>query len=591
MRSFNDHPAWCWAAAPILAVSGIIGWQLASPPVATVATESATPVTGKRAERRVRPARSSAADLADRQLASIRLAGSPEARMRATIDLANSLSPAEFAAWMDGGWFNLRGGPELMLFTKIIMERWQLEDEEGLLTWTLENQNASMEQIESMEQAITKLAEKAPQRLIDFFKQHPNADREMLALSQIASARPDLALARFEEMLANGSADGLSAKPLLEKLAKNSAEKFAALLKSLPTNLCVEAESVLSQIRMEGSFADEIRHLWGRPDGLNIFQQSQYSGGEIGTKILGELANLPPEWRSQIASNSRDFVDEKNAEQWWSADLAAAGFTDNDADLIRTRALSILGREKPEEAIRRMDELDLDASARRQFIAELFGHIRDTGKARELASQLASEEERKMIEKRLAPQDLPDRQETKVETPEEWLTRAGEIDLTHSNSQRELSLSGQWDEEKTAVLAKGFEALEPRKKQQVARVIISGLGSYTDNPHNPHEPSRIYTDALRYLVTNPPPNMDGNDDNLVSFLSSAYVVNLSASDPVAASAWVGTLPSSNAKFLAQQNLIDNWIQYDPKAAKQWQQSLPAAEQAKLEETLKKRQNH
>ena len=77
-----------------------------------------------------------------------------------------------------------------------------------------------------------------------------------------------------------------------------------------------------------------------------------------------------------------------------------------------------------------MDELDLDASARRQFIAELFGHIRDTGKARELASQLASEEERKMIEKRLAPQDLPDRQETKVETPEEWLTRAGEMDLT-----------------------------------------------------------------------------------------------------------------------------------------------------------------
>ena len=589
MRSFNDHPAWCWAAAPILAVSGIIGWQLASPPVATVATESATPVTGKRAERRVRPARSSAADLAGRQLASIRLAGSPEARMRATIDLANSLSPAEFAAWMDGGWFNLRGGPELMVFTKIIMERWQLEDEEGLLAWTLKNQNASEEQIDLMEQTITKLAEKAPQRLIDFFKKHPNADQEMLALSQIASARPDLAFARFQEMLANGSADGLSAKPLLEKLAKNSPEKFAVLLNSLPTNLRAEAESVLSQIRMEGSFADEIRHLWGRPDGLNIFQQSQYSAGEIGTKILGELANLPPEWRSQIASNSRDFVDKKNAEQWWSADLAAADFTDKDANLLRTRALSILGREKPEEAIRRMDELDLDASARRQFIAELFGHIRDTGKARELASQLASEEERKMIEKRLAPQDLPDRQETKVETPEEWLTRAGEIDLTHSNSGQWLSLSGQWDEEKTAVLAKGFEALEPRKKQQVAQVIIKGLGSYTDNPH---EPGRIYTDALRYLVTNPPPNMDGNDnDHIVSFLSSAYVVNLSASDPVAASAWVGTLPSSNAKFLAQQNLIDNWIQYDPKAAEQWQRSLPAAEQAKLEETLKKRQNH
>ena len=590
MKSFNYHPTLCWAAAPILAVSGVIGWQLASPPMTAVTTESATQMTGKRAEHRARPARSSAVDLAARQLASIRLAGSPEARMHATIDLAKSLSIAEIAAWMDCGWFSLRGGPELMLFTKIITDRWQLEDEEGLLTWTLtralRNRDHITEQFELLEQTVTKLAEKAPQQLIDFFKKHPYLDLEMVALSQIASSRPDLALARFQEILANGNPDSYSAKGLFEELAKSSPEKFANLLNSLPIDFRTEAECVLSQIRMKESFADEMNHLWSRPDGLNIFQQSQYSVGEIGTKILGELANLPPEWRTQITSNASDFIDEKNAEQWWSADFDAAGFTAKDADLIRTRALCILGRENPEEAIRRINELKLDAAARRQFMLDLFRDIPDDGKARDFASQLGKEEEREMIEERFAWENRPARQKIMAETPQEWLKRAGEMDLTQTNGRQWLALSGKWDEENTADLAKGFEALEPQKKQQVAQVIINGLGSYTDNPDNP---GRIFTDALRYLVTNPPPSVDGgDDDNITTFLSSSYVIRLSATDPVAASEWVATLPSGKAKFLAQQNLIDNWIQYDPKAAKQWQQSLPATEQAKLEKAAKER---
>ena len=43
----------------------------------------------------------------------IRGAASPEARMRATLDLANSLPPSEFAAWLDGGFFTLREGAAL----------------------------------------------------------------------------------------------------------------------------------------------------------------------------------------------------------------------------------------------------------------------------------------------------------------------------------------------------------------------------------------------------------------------------------------------------------------------------------------------
>ncbi|RYD35008.1 MAG: hypothetical protein EOP87_08130, partial [Verrucomicrobiaceae bacterium] len=125
------------AACVVFSAVGVVGWKLADPGTGGNSPVAVDEVNGRSAERPTRNSRSVAADQAGQRMASIRLAGSPEARMRATVDLAYSLSPSEFAAWIDGGWFTLRGGAELTLFTKIVMERWQQEDEMGLLAWTL----------------------------------------------------------------------------------------------------------------------------------------------------------------------------------------------------------------------------------------------------------------------------------------------------------------------------------------------------------------------------------------------------------------------------------------------------------------------
>ena len=86
----------------------IIGWNLtgALPPAAVDGD------VGPRGMRRIRPQPvSSGPDAAVRKsLDAIRAAGSPEERLRATLGFAGDLPPSEFAAWLDGGWFNLREG-------------------------------------------------------------------------------------------------------------------------------------------------------------------------------------------------------------------------------------------------------------------------------------------------------------------------------------------------------------------------------------------------------------------------------------------------------------------------------------------------
>ena len=95
MNAVMKHPALRLAALVLFASTSVIGWKLAEPEAGPSRTEAQEgQVNGKRTERATRHPRSAAADKAGKRMASIRLSGSPEARMRATVDLAHSLSPA-----------------------------------------------------------------------------------------------------------------------------------------------------------------------------------------------------------------------------------------------------------------------------------------------------------------------------------------------------------------------------------------------------------------------------------------------------------------------------------------------------------------
>ncbi len=553
------------------------GWQLAAPTASRAPTGKSAGPTTKRADRPARAPRFAPAESAGKRMGSIRTTADPEARMLATLALVNSLSPAEFAAWKEGGWFDLRGGPELLVFSRILMERWKQEDPEGLLAWATKKRNGEADGL------IDEWAAKEPLRLIAYFKTHRDDKRELLMLAKIAANSPEIAIQRLREMIGTdlaANALGQSSE-LMGVLAAKSPAELAAVLDSLPTPLKFEGESAMSKLRLEASFSDELHSLRERPDGWKILSNYLDSSDEFGSKLLSELADLPLEWREGIAMNPWRVVKSSNAQQWLDADLESAGFSAENCKWIRLKALEQLAQTNPAEVIRHMAHLETYPDRRENLLSRLFGSDNDPEKMRALISLLPTDEDRQTAT-RFLDQRTASKEVTNVHTAGELLAKLGSLDPHLGNAHGYFSQARNWDQEKIASLATDFKVLPDVEKLPIARVIVTQL-EYNGAP------SALRDEAIRYVMENPPEEDLAVDSwKTVSGKISQYAVNFSEKDPAAAADWMQSLPAGEIKLWAQKNLAKNWVQYDPPAVEQWMATLPPDVRGEVGDFMKKR---
>lgn len=551
-----------------LATAGI-GWNLFTPAAPQVADSRAGVLETKHADRPGRTARSVVAEAAARRMGSIRAAADPEARMLATLSLAESLSPADFAAWVDGGYFDLRGGPELMMFTKILMDRWQEEDPEGLLAWAAKNKNGEGAGV--MEQWATK----DPQRLLEWFRNHRNDQEEIRLLGKIAGHSPELAFQRLREMAEHGMTENAmrGSSNLMNMLAGKSPAALEGMLASLPADLKIHAESALSKKRLEASFDEEIRNLWERPDGWRIFTNMRSQ--EMNKKLIGELGNLPDEWRRLMVSNPYEFVRGDNAKDWLKKDLTEVGFSASDIKSIRGTALQHLSYTDPTATIEQLGMMEIGPQARKEILEQVFRS--NAGNLRELAAQLP-EEDQKMVNAM-----MDSRQESRSvsangkTTPDELLEKIVALDPAHVDKGSIFPSLDSWDRGKVNALANGFTALPDDQKKRAASFITAN-GDYN------RAPPELQGVALRYLAGQPDAAAGGKEkgrDGLTAKISF-HAAGLATTDPEAAVSWVGSLPPGEARSWAQKNLLKTWIQFDPEGAGNWKKSLSPAERETME---------
>ncbi len=553
--------------------TALVGWNLAAPRVETVVKE--VPPT-KHSERKGRPSRISAASGHARQrMAAIRAAGSPAARMRATVALANSLAPAEFAAWINGGWFNLRDGPEFMVFRDLMMARWKTEDSDGMAAFFL-----SRPYSRENDEIISAWAKEDPQRMIAYFKSHPDELKEARLLAALAEANPALVLARVRELklggISPGSVDSFNATLMFRQLAGKIPLELEAALESLPDHLRSQAEGALSGERLKLSFETEIHALWNRPDGLNLFRQNLEANPGLAAKLFGELANLPPAWRESVASNTGYFLSGTNYNQWWAADLAGAGFSAAQIKSIRQRVVVAMITKEPEEAIRRIAGLGIDPGEKQYLIARAFEAMADSpDKAGQSLALLENDAEREIARKAMvhSPDDV---QGKPIVEPSDLLEKMGATG--ESRMEEYVSELGKWDEGKRAGFITEFKALPDDKKRVIATAVVKGSEYFNGN-------TALTEEALRFVAGHPggvSGQLPGSYEAPLESNISRYAVRLMKKDPVAAGAFVESLPPGDAKLWARRNLIDNWKQYDPKAAAAWEKSLSEADRAALE---------
>jgi hypothetical protein len=498
-----------------------------------------------------RSARAGASEDVKRKLNAIRQAASPEERMRATLELAMNLPTSEIAAWMEGRLFDVGDGYELTLFNKILKERWKAEDPGGLIAWYVKDRSGYAAG------TLAEWAVKDPQQVLDFLRERAEPQLALRALSEIAGKDPVLAAKGLREIVANGFGEN-ETYPLMElmrKLASKAPGVLEGMLGELPSAMRAKGEGALIEQRLTGNFSGELSKLLNHPDGLKIFSEALSSNRSLGGNLLENLGTVPASWRHALASNAHTLVSTE-PQKWLSADLQAAGFSDEDAKKIRSNALSRIASSQPQEALRLLDSVDLSAEER----ARISGYLR------------ASEENKN-------GEDSAQKRPNVAEQPADWLKQVASIN-SEVVPYRYYSELRKWDAGRIAELGKQFDTLTPEQKTAVANNLAqAGEGL---------DPS-LMNKAIEHLVAapaNPESNRQGRAADPVS-LASSHAVQWLKNDPDAASAWVNRLPASEAKTWAQKNLAANWVKYDFEEAQRWIKALPASERKEVETFLKK----
>jgi hypothetical protein len=510
------------AAAAAFLVTAVLGWNLAERPAVPEAAAPAPAGVGSKASKRTErgTGRYGTPGHVREAMKRIREAGSTEARMRATIELAGSLPASEIGEWLDGRWFDTGDGFDLTLFNKILKQRWREEDPESLLLWAFKNGPETSRAI------LTDWAAHDPQRLIEFYRNHPNDAMELQSLSEMAKSDPALVIGRLQEMIARGipaNASGYD-QHLLSNLAAKSPAALEAALGSLPPAWQDKAELALVAERLKTSFDEEIRKLWERPDGWKLFEKSMRTTRieDMGEKLLKGLADLPASWRSSLASNPSRFLNSNpaSAEKWLEADLEGGGFTAEQASTIRIQALQNMSYEKPEAVLSHLAGMEIADERRQSLIRNVFANAaREPAKVETLMGLLENEADREAAQGAVAALSLGGGGSVpEVRDPGDWLAKAGEIDPNSGSGYQFMSMLENWDRGKIADLAGQFRTMPDENKRKIA-TLLSG-NSFGMNELDPG----LQGEAIRYLVANPAEKAAGDqggrearDEQLASF--------------------------------------------------------------------------
>lgn len=570
------------ASFRIAAVAGgvamlLAGWALGGRLNETPGSDGSGGSDGKIEERDVRPyGKYRTPGHALSRVAAIRDLETPGEQLRATIALANSLPISELADWLDGRWFDNTGDYNLSMFNKIAERRWEQEDPDGYAEWKIRQGGSKGREI------LAGWARSDPDRLVAYFREHPNVQQELFQLRTMAESHPEVAIKRVMELIERGIAPNTSERyqvgEVLAKIAETDPARAAKLAESLPLQYARELEKGLVAQSLNQSFSAGLADLTTRADGWDLLLNASVS--DKGSKLLAELASLPDGWKGRLAEQPYGFIDSRNAKQWLDADMAAAGFTDDQIRSISSHALRYIARSDPDTALAKMNELGLEGDDRRNMLINMLGNA-DAGKVERLMGQLQDPEEIELAQGMLdnyRTQVASARPFQRPTSPSEWIEQvssAGDGSGGRGVDYSMVSVLSNWDAEKLAEVSKGFAGLSDEMKSAVAE----SVANYGDEV----APS-FRGEMIRYQMESAGSEGDGRFADSASWLAIEWMKQ----DADAAGNWVNSLPAGDERTWAQKNLARNWALYDPDAAQAWVNSLPSDSRAEVSAYLEEK---
>lgn len=565
-------PTLAAACALLFVATAFAGWQLGGPRAAEAPTADTTD-SGHQAKHAQRPdhrrTRFGTPDHAQSAVSGIAAIPDPRERLRATVALVESIPLEDLGDWLEQRWFEQRGF-ELTLFNQLAKERWREEDPEGFLAWASEEENGTFQQM------LASWAESDPQRIIDYYREQTEVQSYQVfqSLTEIAKHDPRAALEGLGELRASSlHSDEVRhyADELFRQIAESSPEQLEGVLDSLDDLLRPQAEAALFGQRMRSDLSSALDELADRPDGWSLFAQGLQSDSALASRALEHIATLPESWMVDLRKNPRALINHDTAQQWLSMDLAALGFSEQEARQARGNAIQHLAySDSPGDALEHLQTADVDDWVRTNVIQNSFSrHARDADMVELLLSKLDNETDREAAREIVAaatqPADILQARPTDAAT---WIEQA-QRNVVSGNGIPQLSL----DARELDQLHRDFNELRGGDKDTIAMSIAYST-RYTNG--SSHEVSGA---AIAHLLAHPPDEEERDSTPLMrelnlEQLASTHGARLATDNPERAREWVATLPEGDARTWAVRNVALTWSQYDPQSSERWIQSLP-----------------
>ncbi|WP_367871010.1 hypothetical protein [Luteolibacter sp. Populi] len=564
-------------SAAIFASCLSAGWLAgqAKKPAPAGAAEAAADV--KAAKSRRAPPKSSVPLEVTERLARIRMAKTPEERMRAIIHLAQTIPLGDIETWYDSEWIN-EGSEDMQtyLFYRTLRARWLASDPEGLVSYAMRKDSDRFYEI-SQDWAGKDPA--AALAYLDKLKDPAKRARVASAIgTALAKADPQLVLSRIPELQKSLSPENSSTvSEMIRELAKSSPELLKAQSANWPDSLRDAVAQGLASASLKRNLASGIAELSRTQDGKRFFKEALQNNSELMKEIAKDPGMLPPGWLGAALEGAGGYyLVQGDPQKWLSMDLSGLALTSQQTQQIRSQAISTLGSKNVDRLMELFGSGDLDESQRRSAIYALGQNLPADKKAAWLAS-LTDQNEIDMAKQAVASRSS--RAEGKTATPSTLLADLGEGETAMTWQQTRAAIS--WDREQMKSLVSEFAALPGEQKSVVAKKLVES--NYSDLPVD------FRAQAIGYLIANPEPKPENGTpqegNRQLTQKASDLASRWAEEDPAAASKWVASLPAGDERLWAAKNLAARWSDYEPAAAERWLAALPSAERKQVQEFL------
>jgi hypothetical protein len=559
----------------IFAATAAAGWLLRRPSTEAKAPEAATETNSKasKRERKLRDKEVPAEVLA--RLAPLRNARTTEERLRATIQLAQTLPVADIEAWYDAEWFDGEEDMQSYLFHRITRARWLAEDPAGLMARCLRKETTYTSEV------AAAWAERDPAAAFAFLDGVDKPEQQGKLISgmgaALAKSDPQLVLARIAEIhSALGSKYSGYMSAMLAGLADAAPDLLKERLDEMPPALRERARQSLAKAGLKTNFTGTLDELSQTTGGKAVFAQAVQHDEKLMAEAARNLEHLPPGWFGEIVNHGSYYLVRSDPEKWLDSDLEGMGLDARQAAQVRGAAISQLASKDPDRVMKMLADGDWDETQRANAIYSLAGQTDKDKMETWLASLTDPNDIAAAKDAMRSRSGNPDGKEV---TPSSLLADlAGGTSLNWAQSRA----MGRWGEEKVAAFGKEFESLPAEQKPDIAKKFIE---SHYDNV-----PSELRGQLIAYLLENPEPEPAGNvprqqRNNPLVQAASQLAAEWADRDPAAAGRWVSTLPAGEDRLWAAKNLAARWAEYEPAATRRWIATLPGDEREAVQQYL------